>query len=134
MADQMYNLVNNNKVDVGPVNGPILAAKAKTGIGLNEDEAKLISLTENYSNQMLHALRGAQVGPKEQEMFNKSLPRIGQPKKLFLENIRITKENLQKLNQRMAKMRPTPEIKTQKLGGQPDYIYDPSTGQFVRAK
>jgi hypothetical protein len=111
MADKMRNLVKSGQVNVGPVEGRLLSLRGKTGANLSEQDAELLSLEENYSNQLLHALRGAQVGPKEQEMFNKSLPRINQPKALFLKNIDITERNIRKLNERQSKMRPVPRLK-----------------------
>jgi len=133
MGQDLYNLVNKGAVSVGPVAGRYLDAKRSVG-QLSPDEAKLLSVEENYSNLMLHALRGAQVGPKEQEMFNKSLPRHTQQKELFLRNIKTTVRNLEVLNKRMSKMRPTPEIKSPKFHKKVDFSYDPATGQFVRAK
>jgi hypothetical protein len=69
-------------------------------------EADALSIEQNLSNQLLNALRGAQVGPKEQELFNKSLPQIDQPKPLFRANVDTTMRNLATLQRKAAQQRP----------------------------
>jgi len=116
MADRLSKYINGKgmvddkpvtKVEVGPVAGRLLRAKALTGIGeLTDSEADVLSIEQNLSNQLLQAMRGAQVGPMEQERFDKSLPRIEQPLALFKANIKTTMQNLETLQRQTATMRP----------------------------
>ncbi len=46
-------------------------------------------------NLTLAMIRGSQVGPKEQVMFAKQLPQLGQDPPLFKENLANTKRNIQ---------------------------------------
>lgn len=84
-------------------------------VSLSEQEAKLASNVEQLSNIMLAAMRGAAVGPEEQEKFNRQLPRLGQNDKLFAANLTATKENLQYLIGRMSEQRFTTGVTTTPL-------------------
>jgi len=108
MGLKMRELVTSDKVKVGPVDGRRLRVSGVTGYNLTDDDATMISMEQNLSNQLLEAMRGAQVGPAEQKMFEKSLPRVDQPKTLFLKNIEVTMNNLATLRESQAKMRPVP--------------------------
>ena len=110
MGNRMMELVDSQKVNLGMLGGRYTKGKAITGVGLNDQEAEMVSLEENLSNALLEAMRGAQVGPKEQELFNKSLPRINQPEKLFKANIRTTMANIRRLNERVSTLRPVPNV------------------------
>lgn len=110
MGKRMFELVNTDKVKTGPYEGRKLGLSATTGIGLSKEDAELVSLEENLSNALLEAMRGAQVGPKEQEMFNKSLPRKEQPKKVFIENLRTTIGNINRLSQTSERLRAVPGV------------------------
>lgn len=57
-------------------------------------DAELLSLTKQLENQVIQSMRGAAVGPKEQEMFRKQLPVPGQPQDIFMENLQQTLNNL----------------------------------------
>jgi hypothetical protein len=111
MAQRMFDLVNTDQVKVGPYEGRKLSASTITGIGLTPEDAELASLEENYSNAMIQAARGAQVGPAEQEKFEKSLPRRNQPKAVFLANIKTTTNNINRLNAISARLRAVPALK-----------------------
>jgi hypothetical protein len=107
MGGRLKDYVSQKKISVGPVNGRLLRAKASTGVGnLTDEEADAISIEQNLSNQLLQAMRGAQVGPLEQERFNKSLPQLDQPEALFKANIKNTMNNLNMLQRRIASQRP----------------------------
>lgn len=110
MAQRMFDLVNTDQVKVGPIEGRKLRAAGYTGVSLTNEDAELLSLEENYSNALLEAMRGAQVGPKEQEMFNKSLPRVDQPKAKFLANLRTTIANINRLNEASSRLRAVPKL------------------------
>ena len=93
--DRLDELYTKKGFEVGPVQGRKLAAKVATGIGgLTEGEAEAYSLTENLSVSLLAAIRGAQVGPKEQAIFERQLPRLDQPDAVFKKNLELTKRNL----------------------------------------
>jgi hypothetical protein len=81
------------------------SAVQKYGPEMSQGEAKLISVTTSLSNQLLAAMRGAQVGPAEQERFELQLPVPGQPNELFMENLRNTKRNLAELDKRKRQYR-----------------------------
>lgn len=112
MGARLAELVRTDKVKVGPVAGRALTGSTVTGVKLSDEEAEFASLEENYSNSLLQAMRGAQVGPLEQEMFNKSLPRRNQPEKVFLENVRTTLGNIQRLNSAQQKIRAVPQLES----------------------
>lgn len=131
MANRLKGYVEKKQVTVGPVYGRALRAKALTGIGdLSTEEADTLSIEQALSNQLLQAMRGAQVGPKEQEMFNKQLPQIDQPEALFKANIKNTMKNLATLQQAMSRQRPiktnTPKeqvnVETTKVIGGKTYV------------
>lgn len=71
-------------------------------INLSPEEANTSSNVEQLSNLVLAAMRGAQVGPEEQELFNLQLPRFGQDKELFKANLANTKRNLEIMMKRIA--------------------------------
>ena len=75
------------------------------GYKVPKGSIELISLSKNLSNQLLQAMRGAQVGPQEQEAFEKSLPVAGQPEELFDTNLETTMRNLKMLNERKSQAR-----------------------------
>jgi hypothetical protein len=110
MGSRLYELVNSGKVKVGPVEGRKLTAATVTGLTLTDEEAELSSLEENYSNALLQAMRGAQVGPQEQEMFNRSLPRRNQPKAVFLQNVRTTLGNIERISAAASRIRAVPKL------------------------
>lgn len=135
MAQRMFDLVNTDQVKTGPVEGRKLTAAAYTGVGLTPEDAELASLEENYSNALLEAMRGAQVGPKEQEMFNKSLPRRNQPKQVFLANLKTTIDNINRLNEKSAQLRAVPKLEEKekaKLGGVE--VWERVNGKLQRKK
>ena len=66
----------------------------KAGIPLSEKQARSTSLAKSISNQLIQAMRGAAVGPEEQKAFEKQLPVSGQPDKLFMSNLNLTRKNL----------------------------------------
>lgn len=74
-------------------------------VELSPNEAKTTSNLEQFSNIMLAAMRGAQVGPAEQDRFERQLPRLGQDKALFQANMAASKKNLEALISRMAELR-----------------------------
>lgn len=112
MGNKLKELVESGKVRVGPIDGRKLRVAGKTGINLTEDDAQVLSIEENLSNQLIQAMRGAAVGPAEQIRFEKSLPRVDQPKALFLKNIETTMGNLRVMRDRAAEMRPVPAAAT----------------------
>jgi hypothetical protein len=77
----------------------------RMGYGLSTNDAQVVSLTTALSNQLLAAMRGAQVGPEEQKKFEKQLPMPGQPRKLFEANLLATKRNLIEVNERKKQLR-----------------------------
>ena len=103
--DRLDELYTGQKFKVGPVEGRKLAAKVATGVGgLKEPEAEAYALTENLSVSLLAAIRGAQVGPKEQAIFERQLPRLNQPDAVFKNNLELTKRNLDMLSKAQEMM------------------------------
>lgn len=72
---------------------------------LSPDEAKVTSNLQQFENQYMAMLRGAQVGPAEQKLFRKQLPQLGQSKELFAENLRNSQRNLLIMIQRISDLR-----------------------------
>lgn len=103
--ERLETLVTSGNVGVGAVKGRTLRASGATGVGLSEAEAEALSLEEGLSNSLLQAMRGAQVGPAEQVKFERQLPRVDQPKALFMANLRRTKRNLRDLRKKEAELR-----------------------------
>lgn len=110
MARRLKEGLERKRYSVGPVVGRGLRIKGATGINLTDDEADAISIEQQLGNLVLQAMRGAQVGPKEQEMFQKQLPRIDQPEPLFKKNIDNTLRNLAYMERLLKSQRP---IKTE---------------------
>ena len=67
------------------------------GMNLTDEEAQLATYTTQLSNTMLALMRGAQVGPAEQAMFERQLPVMGQDENVFRSNLAATKKNLEYL-------------------------------------
>lgn len=65
--------------------------------GLSPEQASALSLQEQLSNQLIAAVRGASVGPREQELFQRQLPRLTQDPEVFKANARHTRRNLELL-------------------------------------
>lgn len=130
MAGRLKSYLDAKKIEVGPIMGRMLRAKASLpGDNLTPEEADVLSIEQQLSNQLLQAMRGAQVGPQEQARFDKQLPRVDQPDALFRANISNTMRNLDGLQKRMASQRPI------KLGKEPPANPNPSSGwKIERAK
>ncbi len=113
------SLLNSKKFTPGPVSGRALRLSGLTGVKLSNEEAQALSLEQGLGNDLLQAMRGAQVGPKEQEMFEKQLPRVTQPEPLFRANLERTRETLKKLNtlveQKRRGTQPNQKSRTQQL-------------------
>ena len=108
MSERMANRIEQ-LIDEGVDTGSKAAVKAAASASpwtswaagsVSDNEAEMYSLVENYSNLLLAAMRGAQVGPMEQAKFEKSLPRLGQSEKLFLANLKTTRDNINMLRKR----------------------------------
>jgi len=123
MLDEMNSLVEGKhpefpgqKVDIGPGTSGYRKWKAGTGLlgefgalvtpgKISGGEGRLLALEESLGNQMLAAFRGANVGPEEQEKFERQLPRSGQNPELFKQNMILTRKNLAELYSRSSKLR-----------------------------
>jgi len=116
IINDLRNLMTSkNAPDIGSIGNFVNEMKAGTGITgvltrmvtdpLTEKQAQLLSKTEALSNQIIQAMRGAQVGPAEQERFERQLPRAGQPRVLFMENLEQSEKNLKLLNNEIKRLR-----------------------------
>lgn len=121
MLDRMEGLVDSNPnmrlfgimgqaTDLATEATPYgaIANKAMELVGggeLSDAESEMMSLSEQLSNQLTAAVRGAAVGPQEQAKFEKQLPRPGQPEKTFRQNLKNTRRNLNILGDRRNKER-----------------------------
>ena len=121
MGREMRRLVESGSVQVGSVRGRRLRAAGLTGMRLTKDDATMLSLEENLSNQLLQAARGAQVGPQEQTKYERSLPRVDQPRELFLANITTTMDNLATLRRMASQLRPVPPPGAASPGRRPEH-------------
>lgn len=118
MADELLSMVDNG-LDISGFKGwgevqrsgagleNIFLDKVMNGLGYEIDpkSARAIALSENLSNTVLQALRGAAVGPAEQDRVDKQLPRPGQPMEVYKQNIILTIENLKRINKSKAESR-----------------------------
>jgi hypothetical protein len=66
----------------------------KFGNTMPSETSEALALTLGLSVEIISAIRGAQVGPKEELMFQKQLPTFGQPREIFLINMQRQKRNL----------------------------------------
>lgn len=118
----------SKEVDMSPSRSMLVRSRAGTGpagsLGatltpgnLTKHEAELLSLEQALSNQLLAAMRGAQVGPAEQEKFERQLPVFGQEEQLYRINLENTRKNLIELDKRISTMRG--RSSTIKQGGAP---------------
>ena len=80
------------------------------GYTSDPQNVKGVAIAENLSNTVLQALRGAAVGPAEQERVDKQLPRPGQPLEVFRQNILLTIENLNMIQKSKQKSRGTSNL------------------------
>lgn len=64
----------------------------KADVKIDPKNADLMANVKNFGNVALQIMRGAQVGPSEQELFQKSLPTEGQPDEVFDANLRLAEK------------------------------------------
>ena len=86
--------------DSGPVAGRI--AKATAALGLNPKAANFNTKLETFRKEAIAALRGAQVGPLEEASFNAILPSINDPENVIVEKIKVAKNKIQQLDDRLG--------------------------------
>jgi len=70
-----------------PVSAIANEALNRAGYKIDPKNAALLSKVKNFGNYALQVMRGAQVGPAEQELFQKALPTEGQPDEVFDANL-----------------------------------------------
>jgi len=123
MGEELLQLVESGKADISGLSGWVEGQRAGSGLDSvainvvmdaigepsNPNNVRAVALSENLSNTVLQALRGAQVGPAEQERVDKQLPRPGQSREVFLENLKLTLENIANLERIMNEKRGTGE-------------------------
>ena len=86
--------------DSGPVAGRI--AKATAALGFNSKAANFNTKLETFRKEAIAALRGAQVGPLEEASFNAILPSITDPENVIVEKIKVAKNKIQQLDDRLG--------------------------------
>ena len=86
--------------DSGPVAGRI--AKATAALGMNAKAANFNTKLETFRKEAIAALRGAQVGPLEEASFNAILPSINDPENVIVEKIKVAKNKIQQLDDRLG--------------------------------
>lgn len=69
---------------------------------LSKKEADFVADLKQFQKQYIAAVRGANVGPEEEKSMLEALPELGQDKNLFASNIKISRQNLQRLEQLQA--------------------------------
>lgn len=114
---RLSTLFKEKKFDPGPTFAFRLAAGRRgvslPGIRLSKAEAEAGALIENLEITMLDAIRGAQVGPAEQEKFARMLPQAGQDEAIFEQNVNLSTRGLQvleKARSMMLQRRPVEEV------------------------
>ena len=86
--------------DAGPIEGRF--AKAKAALGFDAKAANFNTKLETFRKEAIAALRGAQVGPLEEASFNAILPSILDPENVIVEKIRVAKNKIQQLDDRLG--------------------------------
>jgi len=86
--------------DSGPIEGRI--AKATAALGFNAKAANFNTKLETFRKEAIAALRGAQVGPLEEASFNAILPSINDPENVIVEKIKVAKNKIQQLDDRLG--------------------------------
>jgi hypothetical protein len=85
--------------------------KALSFLGHNPDprDVQMVSLSANLQNTMTKAISGADVSAEQMERIKAQLPVPGQPDVVFQENLKLSRQNLQELNQmkKTARGKPT---------------------------
>jgi hypothetical protein len=110
--NRLQDLIKNKGADISGWQGLIKEWRAGSSIAgsivnsvlsyagndLSDADVQAITESAGLSNTILQAYRGAQVGPREQIMFNRQLPVPGQPKAVFKANMERSQRNLAMLN------------------------------------
>lgn len=144
MMDEIQTLLDSGELDPSD---PLTWARSKGStipilskfIDMTPKEAKAHSNIEGLSNLVLAMIRGAQVGPEEQKLFDRQLPKLGQDKEVFAQNLANTKRNIATMLIKMHELRNIGEAPiTRKPGdiweeGDYDYRMNPD-GSISRRK
>ena len=85
----------------GPVSGR--ANQVAAYLGLAPEFAELEAETETFRKQAISAIRGAQVGPKEEDSFNAILPKVTDTPSVYKKKLKASKIYLQNLENRISK-------------------------------
>lgn len=97
-----------------PLSAVANEALNRAGYTINPKNAELLSKVKNFGNYALQVMRGAQVGPAEQELFQKALPTEGQPDEVFDANMataeKIFRDAMAKTAQSSSRTAPTPNL------------------------
>tara|TARA_R100001015_G_C4630564_1_gene192283 strand:+ start:141 stop:1037 length:897 start_codon:yes stop_codon:yes gene_type:complete len=98
-ADDILNDIAKG-ADSGPIEGRY--AKATAALGFNAKAANFNTKLETFRKEAIAALRGAQVGPLEEASFNAILPSITDPENVIVEKIKVAKNKIQQLDDRLG--------------------------------
>jgi hypothetical protein len=80
-------VIQNFRSGNDPLGAVVNEALNRADIKIKPKNAELMSKVKNFGNYALQVMRGAQVGPAEQELFQKALPSEGQPDEVFDANM-----------------------------------------------
>ena len=119
MLNQLEALVATGEADISGFKGIVTDFRNQSGVTnaaadyllsvftppQNPADIEAHGLAVSLANQLLHAFRGASVGPEEKIDFIKQLPVAGQPKDVLLSNIELTKRNLETINRTKRNIR-----------------------------
>ncbi len=98
---------------------PILAGMWESFNGDAKEQAKFLNESENFGNTALQIMRGAQVGPAEQERFERSLPTSGmttaQYENAMNTSIRIFNDSMGSTMQQLGGDKPFEPIATSNI-------------------
>jgi len=85
----------------GPISGR--ANQVAAYLGLAPDFASLQAETASFTKQAISAIRGAQVGPKEEASFDEILPKVTDTPSVYQKKLKASKIYLQNLESRISK-------------------------------
>jgi hypothetical protein len=96
---KIKNLYNKLGEPSGPVEGNL--NKFSAFLGLDQNISELMALQENVNKNYIQALRGAQVGPKEEGTFANILPSITDAPSVYKAKLKALEEGMRDLNSRI---------------------------------
>ncbi len=106
LAQDPANFMGPTRAAVGQLESmPVVGDVLQSQFPMTPGQYETMSLSTQLSNEVIAAARGAQVGPAEQERYERQLPVPGQPMELYMKNLANTRRNLEFLRKRTVELR-----------------------------